>query len=85
MLKRFETSNGDKVQTEFAVMEVVATQNVRIATPDIAGKTDRLIAEFPKPLKLKPHRVGRPPLESMPLPILSSLEHQLTTGRTSAA
>ena len=60
MLKRFETSNGDKVQTEFAVMEVVATQNVRIATPDIAGKTDRLIAEFPKPLKLKPHRVGRP-------------------------
>ena len=59
-LKRFDTSNGDKVQTEFAVMEVVANQNVRIATPNIAGKTDRLIAEFPTPLKLKPHRVGRP-------------------------
>ena len=59
-LKRFETSNGDKVQTEFAVMEVVANQNVRIATPDITGKTDRLIAEFPTPLKLKTHRVSRP-------------------------
>ena len=59
-LKRFETSNGDKVQTEFAVMEVVANQNVRIATPDITGKTDRLIAEFPTPLKLKSHRVSRP-------------------------
>jgi len=59
-LKRFETSNGDTVQTEFAVMEVVANQNVRIATPDIAGKTDRLIAEFPTPLKLKSHRVSRP-------------------------
>ena len=59
-LKRFETSNGDKDQAEFAVMEVVANQNVRIATPDITGTTDRLIAEFPTPLKLKSHRAGRP-------------------------
>ena len=59
-LKRFENSNGEAGQTEFAVMEVVATQNVRIATPDLTGKTDRLIAEFPNPLKLKSHRVSRP-------------------------
>lgn len=59
-LKRFENSNGNAGQTKFAVMEVVATQNVLIATPDITGKTDRLIAEFPKPLKLKSHQVSRP-------------------------
>ena len=60
-LKRLEQNvNGSKGATEFAVMEIVATEDVHISTPEITGKTDRLIAEFPKPLKLKSHQVGRP-------------------------
>ena len=56
-LKRFEPVKG---KTELAIMEIVASRQVRIATPDLTGNTDRLIAEFPKPIKLKSHQVSRP-------------------------
>ena len=64
-LKRFEKAadgldNSSESATEFAVMEIVATEAVRISTPDVSGTTDRLIAEFPNPLKLKSHKVSRP-------------------------
>ena len=56
-LKQLEQAKG---KTEFAIMEIVANQQVRIATPDITGTTDRLIASFPEPIKLKSHQVSRP-------------------------
>ena len=60
-LKRIEKpADGSSDKAEFAVMEIVATQDVRISTPEVSGKTDRLIAEFPNPLKLKSHQVSRP-------------------------
>ena len=60
-LKRYEkTKESANDTTEFAVMEIVANKDVRISTPDVTGKTDRLIAEFPNPLKLKSHQVSRP-------------------------
>ena len=61
-LKRFDNvKDGSGGGTEFAVMEIVANQDVRISTPEVTGKTDRLIAEFPNPLKLKKsHQVSRP-------------------------
>ena len=59
-LKRYEKPTDSSTDPEFAVMEIVATQDVRIATPEVSGKTDRLIAEFPNPIKLKSQQVGRP-------------------------
>lgn len=60
-LKRLEKSaDGPSDKAEFAVMEVVATQDVRISTAEVTGKTDRLIAEFPQPIVLKSHQVSRP-------------------------
>ena len=64
-LKRFEkTKDSPSDQAEFSIMEIVANQNVQIKTPEITGKTDRLIAEFPNPIPMKSHKVSRPRYQS---------------------